>query len=278
MPDEKVKKEIFEAKPEETKPEPQPQVATTEQAPQEDTHDKLLALAAKERGETVPQKQTEEQKQEREELYQTRYQSLTEKLRKFSPQAYQQIMSEVKGEDKAKPVTKEAEKDDTYADEIVMSANQLSKMVREAVREETGGMLQKQRQEDIFALEQQTAEETIREFKKAGVDDTALAEAYNAVVAKYGIDIKTPGGPSMAVTALADELEMREMRKRSGLRATTATEEAEAKVKAAAQVAQPSAASPPGPQERSFDRTVVDEMASVGNPEAKKAIFKGTDA
>ena len=255
-------KETIPVEPEPQKPEVQPQPATTEK---KDIHAELLAMQG-EAGKPAKQEETEE----REEFYQSKYQVMVEKLQKF-PNAYK----EVTGKEVKEPQPKETETD--YGDDVTLSPERLTKIIRDAVREETGGLLKQQRETDFFALEQQTANETIQEFKKAGVDDALLTEAYAAVIGKYSIDIKAPGGPSHAVTALADELELRELRKRSGQRVTTAAEETKAKVEAAMDVAQPSPASPPGPQEKSYEQTIIEQMKSVGNPDAKKAIFKGED-
>lgn len=252
-------------------PEPQettqPQPATTEK---DDIHKELLAMQEDTK---TPAKQ--EETEEREEMYQSRYQAMTEGLKKF-PAAYKEIMSEIKGKEVEAPKPKQTETD--YVDEVALSPERLTKIIRDAVREETGGLLKQQRESDFFALEQQTANETIEEFKKSGVDDTLLTEAYAAVIGKYSIDIKAPGGPSQAVTALADELELRELRKRSGQRVTTVAEETKEKVEDALNVVQPPPASTQGPQEKSFEETIIEKMKGVGNPDAKRAIFKGEDS
>lgn len=279
MTDEKAKQDIFKGEqPQETPAPEQPQEAIPEQEPQKpDVFDALYTkqVAEEENKKAAQTEQpTKEQKNKTEEFYQTRYQQQTEKLKRFHPEIYKQLHAE-KGENKQETPKKN---DADYSDDVTLTPDLLAKMVREAVREEAGGLLQKQRQEDFFALEQQVADETIRGFREAGASDEDLAAAYTTVVNKFGFSKDSPGGPSSIATAMADELELRELRRRSGQRATTASEEAKAKIESAMKVAQPSPTSPPAPKEKSFDETVVEMMKNVGNPEAKRQIFKGAEA
>jgi hypothetical protein len=261
-------KAIFE--PQEPKTPEQPPVEATPvvETPEKDTHDILREL----QNQPEPQPAPEPQPNAREELYQTRYQTITDKLKRF-PKVYQEIMSDVKGKAVEPPKPKTQPED--FSGDVSYTPQQLAELLRNTVREETGQLLKRQRQEDFFALERQAADEAIAEFEKAGVAQNEMADAYKTVVSEFAIDINQPGGPSRAIALLGKELEIRELRKRSGNRTQTASEEAKAKLEQAKLVAQPAPSSPSGPTEQSYERKVFEMMKNAGNPDAKKAIFKG---
>lgn len=254
----------------------QPPVATpVPDAPKPaDTHDVLRELQNQEQ-----QSATAPSKEKTEEFFQTRYQGLSEaakrKLANY-PGLYDSLMAEAKGEKKVEtqktqpPLPRE-----DYSNEMTLSPKQLQAMIEDAVAQSTTKVLQKQREQDFFALEKASADEAMAEFERLGATPEEIAAAYRAVYNDYGFTLTKPNEVSRAMIAIDKELRLRKGIEHSANRVTTASNEATAKFEAAKLVAQPAPSSPSGPQEKSFESTVIEMMKSAGNPQAKQAIFNG---
>lgn len=219
----------------------------------------------------TPAENAEEEREAREQLYQTKYQELLNTVKEFDSDAYA-AWSDKTGDEATKTEASAASEVEGSLDEMAA----MEKRIMDGMRNE----LRTQREQDHRSQIQSTYQRELHVAK--GALDKFIADAEiskeavdqaGVVVQGWGIDPNVPGGPSQYLKAMGYVLG--EHVRNSARNSTTeqAAAEAKAKTEALAGVQQPKGGASPEPPKKSKEQRLLDAMNATAEPAVSAEVF-----